>query len=251
MIKYIAVFVLSIFLFSFSQAQEKVHFRVNPEKGKSLNYEMIIKSDIEGDEDVIMDIGLLMSLTPTSLSDSSIIIEAKYPKLTMDIHTAMMTINYNSSIASNDEMSQMLEVELRPLIDNIETITMNRNGVIKDSQFPNVTEQAFDKSNLKTFAISFPEEEIAIGDSWFSPSTKGQFGLLTKVNNTLIGLTDDGYRVDISGIYLDDNGEEIGKIEGHYIVDRNTHFTKSSSSNGSIEFDGQKITSSITLRLIN
>lgn len=251
MIRYISIFVLTFFFYAVVQAQQKVHFRVNPETGKSLNYEIIIKSEIEGDEDVIMDIGLQMSLTPIALNDSAIIIEAKYPKLTMDITTAMMHIAYNSSEESQDELSQLLEAELRPLIENTETLTMNRQGVIKDSQFPNVTDQAFDRSNLKTFAISFPNKEIAIGESWYNPSTKGQFGLLTKITNTFTGITDNGYKIDISGIYVDDNDNEIGKINGFYIIDKKTHFTKSSSTNGHFEIDGQKVISSIELQLIH
>jgi len=44
----ISALILSLATTFVVQAQEKVRFKVNPEKGKSLNYEMILKTDVEG-----------------------------------------------------------------------------------------------------------------------------------------------------------------------------------------------------------
>lgn len=234
-----------------TQAQEKVRFKVNPEKGKSLNYEMILKTDVEGAQDVMMDMKMGLTLTPSTISDTAITLDIKYTKVKMDINAGIMMLSYDSSEEPDNEMSKALSAEIKPLLDNKLTLIMGKNGKIKEANFPNVSEQAFDKSSLQSFSVGYPEKDIRIGDTWESNSNIAQLGIGGTVVNTLSEKTAEGYKIIFNGTYLDQNGNPIGTTDGYYIVNPKTFLTKSAITNSKIEVQGQKIATSLELKLIN
>lgn len=250
MIRAISSLILALIASISVQAQNKVLFKINPEMGKTLNYVMTIKSDVEGEQDAIISMSLQIALTPMTIKDNTIIIEAKYPKASMSIQTSMMSISYDSSIESADPMSQMLAAELAPLLEKTATIAMQYDGTITDIEFPGVSDQTFDKSNFKQLFLSFPTKAIAIGESWKAPITVAQFELNVESTNKLVERLPNGYKIASTGTYLDDLGKEIGKIEGEHLINLKTHMTESSTSKSSFEVEGQKITSTIHLEII-
>jgi len=115
----ISALILSLATTFVVQAQEKVRFKVNPEKGKSLNYEMILKTDVEGAQDVMMDMKMGLTLTPSTVTDNDITLDIKYTKVKMDINAGMMMLSYDSSEESDNEMSKAIGAELKPILENI------------------------------------------------------------------------------------------------------------------------------------
>lgn len=249
--KIISASLLSLFICLSVQAQEKVHFKMSPVKGKPLNYEMLVKTDIEGDQDLMMDMTMDMTVIPTAISDTSLTLEAKYTKIKMSVNAGIIMMSYDSSQESDDEMSKMLGTQLKPLLENTLTMIMGRNGEFKSIDIPNVSEQSFDQSTLRSFTLNYPNKKIAIGDSWQSEITESKIGANVTTTNTLVQKTNEGYKITVTGNFLDANNKEVGKMDGYYIVDAKTHMTKSYLMNTEMELQGQKIIASVELKSIN
>ena len=248
--KIISTTVLSLLIAFATQAQEKIHLKISPEIGKSLNYEMTLKTDIEGAQDIMMDMSMAMTILPTAQSDSIVTFEAKYTKVTMDVNAGIMMVSYDSSIAPEDEMGKAVAEQIKPLLENTLTLMMSRSGKIKNIDLPNVSEQAFDKSSLRGFALGYPEKPISIGDTWTSTVTEEQLGANITTTNTLVEKNAEGYKIMVNGVFLDEEKNELGKMDGYYIIDSKTHFTKSSSINSTLALQGQKIATVLELKLI-
>lgn len=244
---------LLVFITALStQAQENVHFRVNPKQGQTIQYTMLIKTDIEGAQGLMIDMYIDMNLTPILVSDSTINIEAKYTKVRVDGAADEQLFSYDSSKDSQDmEISQALSSIIGPLLQNTLTLVMDRSGFVKSIDLPNVSEQAFDKSSMEGLSPNFPNNAIAIGDSWKSTKTTAQLDSKVETTNTFVEKTANGYKIATTGIYYNPEGAESGKMDGYYIVDLNTHFTNSSLVNTTINLYGQEISMSVELKRTN
>lgn len=243
------LFIASAVLLS-AQAQEKVTFKLNPEKGKVVPLQMIMKSDIEGAQSMIMDMTMKMNMVATDISATSIKYEAKYTQLKTDVNVGMMTISYDSSKEPSNQLEETMATQLKPLLENTLTITMDRNAKVTDMDFPNVPDQAFDRSSIQGMSVAFPDRPLAVGDSWMSEITLPQLNAKGQTKNTFTEKNSEGYKISIAGTYTNDTGKEIGTMSGYYILDPKTFFTKSSIVNTSIEMQGNKITSSVELKEI-
>jgi len=198
----------------------------------------------------MMDMKMGLTLTPSTVTDNDITLDIKYTKVKMDINAGMMMLSYDSSEESDNEMSKAIGAELKPILENNLTLTIDKNGKVKEANFPNVSEQAFDKSSLQGFSVGYPDKEIAIGETWESNSSIGQLGISGTVINTLAEKTPEGYKITFKGNYLGQDGSQIGTTDGYYIVNPKTFITKNSIVNTNIEAQGQKITTSVELNLL-
>lgn len=230
------------------QAQEKVSFKLNPEKGKVIPFEMIMKSDIEGTQNMIMDMTMKMNMTATDVTESAIKYEAKYTQLKTDVNAGIVTISYDSSKEPANQMEEMMASQLKPILESTLSITMDRSAKVIDMTFPNVPEQAFDKSSIQGMSVAYPEKPIAIGESWDNEIALPQFNLKGKNVNTFESKNADGYKINVAGTYTDDSGKTIGTTNGYYIVDPKTFFTKSSVITTNMELQGNKVTTSMELK---
>lgn len=234
------------------QAQEKVRFRINPKQGHTLQYEMLIKTDIEGVQGIMIDMNIEMNLTPIIITDSTINIEVKHTKVRLDGTADNQLFFYDSSIDAQDtEMTEALAPLIDPMLKNTLRLEISPNGKVKNIDLPNVSEQAFDKGNMQNITPNFPDKEIEIGYTWKSEKSKAQFGLDCEITNTLLEKTTKGYKITTAGVFFNPSGKEIGEMNGYYIIDEKTHFTRSSLTNTSIDIEGQKIAMSIEMKQIN
>lgn len=233
-----------------AQAQEKITFRLNPEKGKVIPIEMIMKSDIEGAQNMIMDMTMRMNMTATEVTESSAKYEAKYTQVKTDINAGIVTISYDSSKEPSNQMEEMMSTQLKPLLENTLSITMDKNAKVLEMDFPNVPAEAFDRSSIQGMSVAFPDKPLSIGDSWENEISLAQLGAKGKNVNTFAEKTADGYKINVAGTYTDNAGTSIGTSTGYYILDPNTFFTKHSVVNTTIEVQGNKISSSIELKEI-
>lgn len=235
----------------YTHAQEKVLLRLAPQQGETNTYEMIMKSDIEGPQSMIMDMNMGLTMTATEVTPETITYESKYGKIRTDINAGMMTISYDSEKEPENQMEEMMASQFKPLLESTLSIVMDKKAKVISMDFPNVPEEAFDKGSIQGMSVSFPEHEIAIGASWSSEIELQQLGAKGTTTNTLAEKTADGYRVTVSGTYTDANGNSIGTATGHYVLDPKTFFTKTSNVTSEMEFQGSKITSTVELREVN
>ncbi|MBL1409546.1 DUF6263 family protein [Sphingobacterium faecale] len=247
--KIIAALIVSS-MFLGLQAQEKVTFKLNPEKGKVVPFEMVSKSDVEGAQSMIMDMTIKMDMQATEVTTSQITYQAKYTQLKTDINAGIMTISYDSSKEPSNQMEEMMATQLKPLLESTLTIKMDKNAKITEMDFPNVPDQAFDQSSIQGMFVSYPDYPLAIGDSWNNEVSLPQLSVKGKTTSTFTEKNVDGYKITIEGIFIDNSGNAIGTTTGHYVLDAKTFFVKSSSVTSAMEIQGNKISSSTELKEI-
>ncbi|MDR2285045.1 MAG: DUF6263 family protein [Sphingobacterium sp.] len=244
------LFVASTIVLS-AQAQEKITFKLNPEKGKVVPIEMIMKSDIEGAQNMIMDMIMRMNMTATEVTPTEAKYEAKYTHVKTDINAGIVTISYDSSKEPSNQMEEMMATQMKPLLNNTLSITMDRSAKVLEMDFPNVPDEAFDRSSIQGMSIAFPDKPLSVGDSWQNEISLAQLGAKGKNVNTFAEKTAEGYKINVEGTYTDNDGTTIGTSTGYYILHPKTFFTKHSVVNTVIEIQGNKISSSIELKEIN
>lgn len=248
--KSILTVILSSGLFLVSLAQEKVTFKLNPIQGKVIPYEMHMKTDLEGPQNVIMDMQMNMSMIATQVTATEITYETKYSKIKTDLDAGLMIINYDSSREPENPMEEAFGAQMKPILDNTLTMTLDRQGKFLDMQFPNVPAEAFDKSSLQGLAISYPAHAVAIGESWESEVELPQVQAKGKTVNTYTEKTAEGYKITVKTNFVDASGNNIGSADGHYIIDPKTHFTTYSTATTNLEMQGAKVSTSLELKEI-
>ena len=231
-----------------SFAQQKVLFKLAPENNKPIKYEMINKMDIDGPQTLIMDMIMHMDLTYVETGDTSINVSGKYSYAKVDLDAGMMTASYDSSKEPTTDMEKMFAQQFKPLLENTLTYSMNKFGKINDVDFPNVSDQLFDKSSVNSFGVTYPTNPIAVGDSWTSENTMEQMGVKAKGKYTLVEKTAAGYKIDSDVILEDASGTSVGTSKGHFIVHPKSFITVSSSTVTSIEMQGASIKTTTELK---
>lgn len=246
--KFLSTLVFSAAILWNSQAQDKVTFRLNPEQGKTIPMEMIMKTDIVGAQNIIMDMTMKMNMTATQVADTAITFESKYTAIKTDVDAGLMTISYDSSKEPANEMEQMVASQFKSILENSLTIVMDKQANVVQMDFPNVNDQVFDKSSMQSMSVALPEKAIAIGETWETSTEMDKLGASVTMKNTLVEKNAEGYKIDVNGVIKSAEGADIGTITGVYILDPKTHFTKSSNMSTSIEMQGNKIVTSVVLR---
>lgn len=245
--------ILTTLLISFitlSSFAQKIKMNLAPELNKPFKYEMISKMDIEGPQTVIMDMIMIMDMTYSTLEDSLINVSAKYSSIKVDLDAGMMTASYDSSKEPSTEMEKMFASQFKPLLENTMTYTTNKLGQIKNIDFPNVSEQLFDKNSLNSFGTPYPAHAISIGDTWTGETKMEQFNLQAKATYKLVEKNAEGYKIESSVVMEDATGNNVGNTTASFIVDPTTFTTISSSTSTSISMQGATIKNTTELKLV-
>jgi hypothetical protein len=245
--KFTSTLVLAMLTFC-ALAQQKVLFKLAPTDNAPIKYEMINKMDVEGPQTVIMDMIMHMNLSFNEHQDSLLNIVGKYTYAKIDLDAGMMTASYDSSKEPANEMEKAFAAQFKPLLDNELTYSMNKFGQIKDINFPNVSDQVFDKSSVSSFGVAYPLHAVSIGDSWTSQNKMEKLGIGANAKYTFVEKNDQGYKIDCDITMEDATGNAIGTSKGHFIVHPKTFMTISSSTVTSIEVQGAKVQTTTELK---
>jgi hypothetical protein len=229
-------------------AQQKVLFKLAPTSNAPIKYEMINKMDIEGPQTIIMDMIMHMNLSFNEHQDSLLNIVGKYTYAKIDLDAGMMTASYDSSKEPANEMEKAFAAQFSPLLENELTYTMNKFGQIKDVEFPNVSDQIFDKSSVTSFGVAYPSYAIAVGESWTANNKMEKLGLSANAKYTFVEKNDQGYKVDCDITMEDASGNAVGTSKGHFIVHPKTFITVSSSTVTNVEMQGAKVQTTTELK---
>ena len=245
--KLIKSLLLSILTLS-AVAQQKVNLKLAPELNKPVKYEMINNMDIEGPQMVMMDMHMQMELNYSKHQDSLLNISAKYTHVKVDVNAGLMTAAYDSSKEPSTDIEKVFASQFKPLTENIMTYTMNTLGHIKEVDFPNVSEQVFDKSSLSAFGTTYPTHSVSIGDSWTLESKMDQLNVNAKSKFTLTEKTAEGYKIESVVDLEDATGNKVGTTTGYFIVHPKTFVTITSSTESNISMQGATIKIKTDLR---
>lgn len=232
-----------------SFAQKAVDFKLNPEIGKPLNIDMLVKTDVDGPQSMIMDMNMKMVMTPTEKQEDNFKIESVTKAIKVDVDAGMMTMSYNSAEESEDEMSKMLASQFAKIIDQTITIVLTPKGKPVDVILPEGLGEGMDKTAFSNISTPLPEGPVAPGATWQSGADMDNNPLIAKTETTSTFKEEsaDGYVIDVVGKLLDQSAQEVGTVSGTYTLDKKTLFTKNGQIKTSIEVQGAKVISDVTL----
>lgn len=240
-----------MFMGLLSFGQKTVDFKLNPEIGKPLNIDMIVKTDIDGPQSIIMDMNMKMTMTPTKNENEQFTIESVTNGIKVDVDAGMMTMTYNSAEEPKDEMSKMLAEQFSKIIGQTITIVLTPKGKPVQVLLPDGLAEGIDKTAFSNISTPLPEEPVSPGSTWQSTAEmeNNPFISKTETTSTFREETTDGFVIDVTGKLLDKTANEIGTLAGSYTLDKQTLFTKSSQIKTSIEAQGAKIVSDVTMNV--
>lgn len=234
----------------FTFAQEAVDFKLNPEIGAPLRFNMLMKTDVDGPQSVIMDMNMKMEMLPAKKENENFFIENIITSISADINAGMMTLSYNSEEEAIDETAKMLGEQFSKIIDQkISSVVTEKGKTIDIDLPPSFAAQGFDASSFSNVSPSLPDKAVIPGESWESTSEVPDNPLFSTIEmtSTFREENSDGYVIDIEGKMLHASGSEIGTMSGSYTLDKQTHFTKTSAIKTTIEAQGSKITSDVEM----
>jgi|SRR5690606_4491238 len=239
--------------FSFiTLAQEAVDFKLNPEIGTPLHFNMFMKTDVDGPQSVIMDMNMKMELLPAKKENENLTIENIIKAIKADINAGMMTLSYNSEEEAIDETAKMLGEQFSKIIDQkILSVVTEKGKTITVDLPSSFAAQGFDANSFSNISPSLPDKAVTSGESWESTSEVPDNPLFSTIEmtSTFRKESADGYIIDIVGKMLQETGGEVGTMSGSYTLDKQTHFTKSSSIKTTIEAQGAKIISDVEMTM--
>lgn len=229
-------------------AQDAVSIKIKPEIGKTETYNLIMKTDIDGPQSLIMDIVMSMDMTATEVQDSVYSFESKYTRIRTDMDAGLMMVNYDSEKEPENPMEEMMAKQFQVLLDNSITTYMTEYGEVVDVNLPEGIENIFDSSNfLQSFSLSLPKHAITLGESWETQLGSNPFAASSSLKMTYREKNDDGYIIDIEGEFLNAENEVLGTTAGQYVLDGQTFMTNASKISTTVEVEGSKIISELSL----
>lgn len=233
--------------------QEAVDFKINPEIGQPLTFDVVMKTDMDGAQSLIMNMNMNLELTPTKKENENISMESSIKGIKVDIFAGMMNMSYDSEVESTDATTQLLEAQFSKILNQTISAVVSSKGQTIDMSLPDDLAMAgLDVNSFSNVAPSLPENPVLPGDSWEGTSeVKGSpemaFRVTTK--STYREETPEGYVIDLAGTMFDAEGKEMGTLSGNYVLDKNTHFTKSSNMKTSMDMDDMKIISEVVMNV--
>lgn len=233
-------------------AQEAVDFKLNPEIGVPLRFDMLMKTDVDGPQSVIMDMNMKMEMLPAKKENQNFTIENIIRAIKTDINAGMMTLSYNSGEEATDETAKMLGEQFSKIIDQKVSSVITEKGKMIDIDLPaSFAAQGFDASSFANTSPPFPDKVVTPGESWESTTEVPENPLFSTIEmtSTFREENTDGYVIDIEGKMLHTSGNEVGTMSGSYTLDKQTHFTKMSAIKTTIEAQGSTIISDVEMTM--
>jgi len=235
-------------------SQEAVDFRLNFEIGKPLDIDMQMSTDIEDLQEAAVDVAIKMAMkmemVSTNKEDGNFTVETTTKTIKMDMSAGEMAVSYNSEEDPTDETVRVLGQQLQQLIGRTVVLMMTEKGETLNVELPEgFAGQGFDKTSFSHIATVFPDNPIQPGESWnvVRKTTDNPMVATSDITSTYREESTEGHVVDIVGTISNASGKEVGTLSGHYVLDRQTHFTKSSQIKTMIEVGEKKLINTIAL----
>lgn len=223
----------------YTQAQE-VEFKINVPLNKAYQQISVIKTDVEGEQSLIMDMNIKGTISGTKKEAGNYFFESITDAIKMDMDAGMMTMSYDSENPSDDEMSKMLGSELSKLVGKKTLMTMSDKGKLIKLEMPEgISEQAAGSMESMGMTASYPDRAVKPGDTWDSEATTDQ--VIVKSSNKYIEKNADGYIIESTGDVLSLDGQKVGTFVSSYTLDADTHFTKKAIMKMNMNAEGQKV----------
>lgn len=230
-------------------AQQKILFKLTPELNQPVKYEMVMKMDIQAEQMMIMDIISTYSMTATEATTDELTITSTFDKITMDMNAGLVSMSYDSSKEPNGPAEQALAQQIKPILEKPITSKINRFGKTLSIDAPEAQGAIFDKQTMeKMFTTQYPDYAIAPGESWTEENELPEFNAVAKTTYTFVEKNNQGYKFNISGSVIDNEGKTVGETKGYTISDPKTLLTIYTLSETDLEVSGAKLKTSMELK---
>jgi len=176
----------SLCLSLFSYAQKAVDFKLNPKVGKPLTTLLTIKTDVDGPQSVIMDMGMKMSLTATKHENNVFTMESVVKGIKMDVNTGVNTIHFNSEEEPADEMSKMLATQFSQVLGKTFSMNLSQKGKVIDFTLPEGLDEGMDSETFGNITTPLPDEAVAVGATWKNEVQMAEHPFLSRTETVSI-----------------------------------------------------------------
>lgn len=243
---------ISLTSFFVSNAQDAISLKLKPEIGVPLNYNLAIKTDIDGPAPAIINLNMKLEITPTKKEDHIFTINNLTKSIQADVDAGLITMSYDSEEGTEDELSKTLGDQFSKIINKNITLQVNELGQFINITMPDeLNEEEFDQSSFSNITTVLPNHPINIGSSWNSSYEMDDNPIIGKVTSTstLLEANDNSYTIDVIGTVANKELDEIGDVSGFYMLDKETGLNKNSKITTTIKTNGIVLTSEITMAL--
>ena len=236
--KLLVLFLLSSAAF-YTKAQQ-VEFKINVPLNKPFKQTTVMKTDVEGEQSIIMDMNMKNTVTGVKKDGVNFVFESVTDAIKMDMDAGMMTMSYDSENPSEDPMTKMLGAEMEKLIGKKMVMTITEKGKLVDVAMPDgVDTPAGQSMESMGMTASYPDHAVNPGDTWNSEIDSKQTKI--KALNKYIGKDAEGYIIESTGDVFTPSDEKIGSFTSKYVLDEKTHYTKGANMKMDMNAQGQKV----------
>ncbi|MDR6734062.1 MULTISPECIES: DUF6263 family protein [unclassified Sphingobacterium] len=235
----IAVFAFFVLAAS---AQKKYTLRVNPDAGKKISQNLSMTMDIDAaGQKMTTDLNMGFDITNTATKDNSFAFDLKYTGINMKMNMAGMDMAYDSKNPEANDFSKQMHATLGKLLENNITFNVNQLGKSSDIKLPEGINMPFDKSMFENISTVLPEQPVTIGDSWTSKTESDDSGIMVESKMTLIEANELGYKVNVEGKMFGPDANQVGNLQGFYVLDKKTCLTKATEMISDVDMPEAKI----------
>ncbi|TDQ29879.1 DUF6263 family protein [Tenacibaculum caenipelagi] len=236
------IIALLLFVSTITLAQEKVLLRLNYEKGDSYTMNMKM-AQVMGMGVMTNDMNIQMKYDITNVSDDTYESTAKYTKMAMDMKQGAMQVSYDSTKKEEelDDTGKMMKSQMKPMLEATIFMKGDRMGTILETKAePNFqgAEKITDQSN----SVVYPENAVAVGDTW--TMNKNKDGMSLDFTYKVKSISSKNVLLDVSGKV---SGVADGNITGSIDIDRKSGILTESKINMTMKIQGQDLTTNMVV----
>ncbi|WP_312340050.1 DUF6263 family protein [Sphingobacterium sp.] len=230
------------FLAISASAQKTYTLRVNPDSGKKISQNLVMTMDIDAaGQKMVTDLNMGFNITNTTKKDNTFAFDLRYTGINMKMNMAGLDMTYDSKNPEANDFSKQMHATLGKLLENSISFNVDQLGKSSDIKLPEGVNMPFDKSMFENISTVLPEQPIKIGDSWTSKTESDDSGISVESKMTLIEANELGYKVNVEGKMFGPDANQVGNVQGFYVLDKKTCLTKITEMTSDVDMPEAKI----------
>ncbi|SZD71837.1 Uncharacterised protein [Candidatus Ornithobacterium hominis] len=238
--KYLLFFLSLIFFFSCKNIPEKspkdfaiqnttsgkVLLRFHPKLNDQLEMMTLFLVDRPGDKNSKLDLSLEYKMRITATEDSLYTYTIDMQRVILNSEIDGLALKYDSSREDNG-LAQVLGEQIKPILASQFTLQITDKAEVKNIEWQNQKiGLPFDQMAFSSIAIPLPNEPVGVKDQWKEEINVN--GITTEMVFKVEEITPNEVKINLHG---KEKAKESTKLDGYYVLDRKTSFTKSGEIN--------------------
>lgn len=217
----------------------KIKLRLTPEVGEKKQMQMKVEVKPSGVISMAMDIIADLNMRVAQVKDSGNYYHIDFQRIRAKASVFGAVFKYDSQ-GDNSNLPNEIKNQIEPILSKKTIMVMDSLANVKSFKMGSNNN---DNIDLNALFIPLPKKEVGIGDSWQAEQRIQNAGDETLVY-TIDKISDKDVLVKVSQPEGENNQ---AKIEGQYLIDRKTGFTKDGILNIETNQKGNNVKLKITL----